>query len=71
MAACYPSVRAGLVADVGRAIGMATGGAIAFAPSEYALTLATYIGDSTFASKLRLIALVATLSIVLWLLLAL
>ena len=50
---------------------MATGGAIAFAAVEYALTLATYVGHSTFASKLRLIALVATLSLVLWLLLAL
>jgi arylsulfatase A-like enzyme len=71
VAARYPSVHQGLWADVGRAIAMATGGALAFAPVEYALTLATYVGTSTFASKLRLIALVATLSLVLWLLLAL
>jgi choline-sulfatase len=59
-----------LRADVGRAIAMATGGALVVAPVEYALTLWTYAGTSSAASKLRLVALVATLALVLWLALA-
>jgi arylsulfatase A-like enzyme len=54
-------------ADVGRAIAMATGGAAAFAPIEYALTLWAYPGSVD--GKLRLAALTATLSLFLWLVL--
>lgn len=55
-------------ADVGRAIAMATGGTLAFAPVEYALTLWAYPGPVD--GKLRLAALTATLSLFLWLVLA-
>src|SRR4051794_6982331 len=51
-------------ADVGRAIAMATGGALAFAPVEYALTLWAYPGPVD--GKLRLAALTATLAVFLW-----
>jgi arylsulfatase A-like enzyme len=54
-------------ADVGRAIAMATGGTLAFAPVEYALTLWAYPGPVD--GKLRLAALTATLSLFLWLVL--
>jgi choline-sulfatase len=67
----YRSLGRAAVADVGRAIAMAAGGAIAFAPVEYALTLATYVGEARWASKLGLIALTVALSIWLWLLLTL
>ncbi|MDQ3299734.1 MAG: hypothetical protein M3619_24410, partial [Myxococcota bacterium] len=67
----YRDLRDGLRADVGRAIAMAAGGALAFAPIEYALTLWAYAGPTAFASKLRLVALVGTLSLVLFLGLAL
>ena len=60
-----------MVADIGRAIAMAAGVAIAFAPVEYALTLATYVGQARWSSKLGLAALTAALSLWLWLLLAL
>jgi arylsulfatase A-like enzyme len=60
-----------VVADVGRAIAMAAGGAMAFAPVEYALTLATYAGQVRWASRFALITLTTTLSIWLWLILAL
>ena len=63
----YRSLRDGLVADVGRAISMAATGAVAFAPVEYALTLATYAGPIGFASKLRLAALALALALWLWL----
>ncbi len=66
----YRSLGDGLRADVGRAIAMATGGALAFAPIEYAITLWAYAGSSSAWSKLRLIALTATLALVLWLVLA-
>lgn len=66
----YRNVREGAIADVGSAIAMACGGALAFAPTEYALTLATYSGASSAGSKLRLLALTATLSLVLWFVLA-
>jgi choline-sulfatase len=66
----YRSVRDAAIADVGRAITMAAGGAIAFAPIEYVVTLSSYAGASTFASKLRLAALTITLSLVLFLILA-
>jgi arylsulfatase A-like enzyme len=56
-------------ADVGRAIAMATGGTLAFAPVEYALTLWAYPGPVD--GKLRLAALTATLSLFLWLVLVL
>ena len=39
-----------LRSDVGRAIAMATGGVLVFAPVEYALTLWTYAGDSSPAA---------------------
>src|SRR5262245_390876 len=59
------SLGAGVRADLGRAIAMAAGGALAFAPVEYALTVWAYAGTSSPASKLRLAALVATLALVL------
>lgn len=66
----YRSVRDAAIADVGRAITMAFGAVIAFAPIEYALTLWAYAGHSSLGSKVRLAALVLTLSLVLWLVLA-
>lgn len=45
---------------------MATGGAAAFAPIEYAITMWTYAGSTSIWSKLRLVALTATLALVLW-----
>jgi arylsulfatase A-like enzyme len=65
----YRTVRDGAIADIGRAVVMAAGGAMAFAPVEYAITLTTYSGSISFASKLRLAALTLTLSLWLWLLL--
>jgi arylsulfatase A-like enzyme len=59
-----------VLADVGRAIAMAAGGALAFAPVEYVLTLGSYAGSLRWFSRLALVALTATLSIWLWLLLA-
>jgi choline-sulfatase len=67
----YRRLRDAAHADFGRAIAMAAGGAIAFAPVEYVLTLASYAGSIGWFSRLALIALTATLSIFLWLLLAL
>ena len=67
----YRSVREGAIADVGRAITMAATGAAVFAPVEYVLTLWAYAGESALASKVRLLALTATLSLVLFLLSAL
>lgn len=66
----YRSTRDGVLADLGRAIAMATGGAIAFAPVEYALTLWAYPGPTQAMTKLKLVALVATLTLWLWLVLA-
>ncbi|HET7503087.1 MAG TPA: sulfatase [Kofleriaceae bacterium] len=70
-ASSYRSLGDALRADAGRAIAMATGGALAFAPVEYALTLASYAGAVRWTSRLLLIALTATLALWLWLLLAL
>jgi choline-sulfatase len=67
----YRSLGRAALADIGRALAMAAGGAIAFAPVEYALTLARYPGEVRWASKLGLVALTAALSLWLWLLLAL
>ncbi len=67
----YRSVREAVSADIGRAVAMAAGGALAFAPIEYALTLWAYSGSIEFASKLRLAALTLTLALWLWLVLAL
>ena len=67
----YRSLGDAVRADAGRAIAIAAGGAIAFAPVEYVLTLAAYAGSIRWASRLRLVVLTATLSIWLWLLLAL
>src|SRR5260221_12126962 len=64
----YSSTREAAIADVGRATAMATGGALAFAPVEYALTLWAYAGPVDH--QLRLAALVATLALVLWFVLA-
>ncbi len=66
----YRSVRDAARADVGRAIAMATGGALAFAPVEYVLALGAYAGETSVGSKLRLAALVAVLTLVLWLIVA-
>ena len=57
-------------ADVGRAIAMAAGGAMAFALVEYPLTLASYAGAPRWVSRLELVALTATLATWLWWLLA-
>src|SRR5258706_12642064 len=69
MTRIYSSLRDGLRADVGRAIAMPTGGVVLFAPIEYVLTVWTYAGSTSLLSKLNLIALAATLSMVLWFLL--
>jgi hypothetical protein len=66
----YRSLADGLRADAGRAIAMAAGGALAFAPVEYALTTWAYAGEIGIWSKVRLVALTATLALVLWLVLA-
>jgi choline-sulfatase len=55
--------------DIGRAIAMATGGVLAFVPIEWVLTVWTYAGSTALASKLRLLALAATLGLMLWLVL--
>lgn len=65
----YRTVRDAVRADVGRAVVMAAGAAVAFAPLEYALTVLTYSGSIELASKLRLAALTLTLSLWLWLVL--
>ncbi len=67
----YGRLRDGVRDDVGRAIAMAAGGAIAFAPLEYALTVWTYAGPLEIGSLIRLVALTITLSLILWLGLAL
>jgi len=66
----YRSVGDAIRADVGRAIAMAAGGALVFAPVEYALTLWAYSGSIELLSKLRLAALTLTLALWLWLALA-
>ena len=66
----YRRLRDAAHADFGRAIAMAAGGALAFAPVEYVVTLASYAGPIGWSSRLALIALTATLSSFLWLLLA-
>src|SRR5512146_2971153 len=63
----FRSIRAAMLADLGRAFTMAAGGALAFAPVEYALTLWAYSGSIELTSKLRLAALTITLSLFLWL----
>lgn len=70
-AGSFRSLSAAVRVDAGRAIAMATGGALAFAPIEYAITLWRYAGTARFASKLALAALTATLALWLWLALAL
>ncbi|NVB78841.1 MAG: hypothetical protein HOV81_10635, partial [Kofleriaceae bacterium] len=67
----YGSVRSAIVGDVGRAIAMASCGALAFAPVEYVLTMWAYAGSIELASKLRLAALTLTLTLWLWLVLVL
>ena len=67
----YRSLASGVRADRGRAVAMAAGGVLAFAPVEYALTLATYQGEVRWVSSLELVALTATLALWLWLLLSL
>jgi arylsulfatase A-like enzyme len=67
----YRSMRDAAVADTGRALAMAAWGVLAFAPVEYAITLWAYPGSIGLASKLRLVALTATLALWLWLALAL
>ncbi|HEY0190854.1 MAG TPA: hypothetical protein VGC42_06995, partial [Kofleriaceae bacterium] len=67
----YRGLGEALRGDVGCAIAAAAGGAIAFAPIEYALTLATYAGAIGFTAKLKLAALTVTLAIWLWLLITL
>jgi arylsulfatase A-like enzyme len=62
----FRSMRAGAIADVHRAIVMATGGALAFGAGEYALTLWGYSSPVPLGAKLRLVPIVATLSLVLW-----
>ena len=52
----YRSGRDAVRADVSRAVAMAAGGALAFAPIEYALTLWAYSGPIGGAAKLKLAA---------------
>ena len=66
----YRGLADGLRADVGRAIAMAAGGALAFAPVEYAIATWAYAGATSAGSKLRLAALTATLALILWLMVA-
>jgi arylsulfatase A-like enzyme len=66
----YRSLSDALRADVGRAVAMAAVGASEFAPIEYVLTLWAHEGVTSIATKLRLVALVATLSLYLFFLLA-
>ncbi len=66
----YARARDGAIADGRRAIAMAKGGALGFAAVEYVLTLWTYAGPVRLAAELRLAALVATLSLLLWFALA-
>jgi arylsulfatase A-like enzyme len=58
------------VRDVRRALSMATWAVCVFGPVEYAVTLWAYAGSIGVGSKLRLVALVATLSLWLWAVLA-
>lgn len=67
----YRTVRAAVAADIGRAVVMAAGGAVVFAPIEYALTLWAYSGPIEIGAKLKLAALTVTLALWLWLVLAL
>ena len=67
----YKSLGDGMRADVERAIAMAAGGVLLFAPIEYVLTLWAYSGETSLISKLELVALTATLASILWLLLTL
>jgi arylsulfatase A-like enzyme len=67
----YRSWRDAAIGDVGRAIAMVSAGVLAFAPSEYAITLWAYPAHSGFGTKLRLAALVLVLSAWLWALLVL
>ncbi|MGE5180758.1 MAG: sulfatase-like hydrolase/transferase [Acidobacteriota bacterium] len=60
----YRSTREAAIADVGRAIAMATVGVAVFAPVEYAVTLWAYAGPVDHA--VHLAALTATLSLLLW-----
>jgi arylsulfatase A-like enzyme len=66
----FASAGEALRADVGRAIAMAAGGAIAFAAVEYPLTLASYAGQARWTSRVALAALTATLALWLWWMLA-
>jgi choline-sulfatase len=66
----YRSLRDAVVAEIGRAIAMATGGALALAVIEYPITLASYPGALGWAARLKLVALTATLALWLWLVLA-
>jgi arylsulfatase A-like enzyme len=50
---------------------MAAGGVALFAPVELVLTLWSYSGETGITSKLRLVALIATLAVWLWLILTL
>lgn len=56
-------MRSALVADVASAIAMAAGGLAVFAVVEYVLTLWLYAGSTSVLVKLRLLALVVTLSL--------
>ncbi len=70
MAPRYRRVRDAVLDDGARAVAMAAGGALAFAPVEYAITMWAYAGPIPLGAGLRLAALTATLSLWLWLLLA-
>jgi arylsulfatase A-like enzyme len=62
-----PDAEHGTLTDVRLAVAAATGGAISFAILEYVLTLWSYAGRISFASKVRFTALVVALSTLLWL----
>nr|HEX4313295.1 sulfatase-like hydrolase/transferase [Kofleriaceae bacterium] len=66
----FRSLRDAIVADVGRAIWMAAGGAVVFVPVELALSVVTYSQPIPLASVPNLVLLVALLGAILWLVLA-
>ncbi len=66
----YRSVSDGAIDDCKRAFTMAAGGALLFAPVEYVGSLLGYEGPLSLGAKLRFVALVATLSLIAWLAIA-
>jgi arylsulfatase A-like enzyme len=63
----YRRLRDAIVADVGRAIWIATGGCAAFGVVEYASALVSYAGSTPIVVKLRVLGVVAGLVALSWL----